>query len=41
MGLPAGVTFRVVDYNSIDRLEAAFRGQDAIVLTVGMEAIPG
>lgn len=39
-GLPAGVKFAVVDYNSIDSLEAAFRGQDAIVSTVGMEAIP-
>ncbi|CAN9202302.1 unnamed protein product [Alternaria alternata] len=26
-GLPAGVKFAVVDYNSIDSLEAAFRGQ--------------
>ncbi|CAN9204130.1 unnamed protein product [Alternaria alternata] len=40
-GLPAGVKFAVVNYNSIDSLEAAFRGQDAIVSTVGMEAIPG
>lgn len=40
-GLPAGVKFGIVDYNSIDSLEAAFRGQDAIVSTVGMEAIPG
>jgi hypothetical protein len=39
-GLPAGVKFEVVNYNSIDSLEAAFRGQDAIVSTVGMEAIP-
>ncbi|CAN9221821.1 unnamed protein product [Alternaria alternata] len=40
-GLPVGAKFAVVDYNSIDSLEAAFRGQDAIVSTVGMEAIPG
>jgi hypothetical protein len=40
-GLPAGVKFAVVDYNSIDSLEAAFRGQDAIVSTVSMEDIPG
>ncbi|CAN9189921.1 unnamed protein product [Alternaria alternata] len=40
-GLPAGVRFGIVDYNSIDSLETAFRGQDAIVSTVGMEAIPG
>lgn len=40
-GLPAGVKFAVVDHNSIDSLEAAFRGQDAIVSTVGMKAIPG
>ncbi|RYN65044.1 hypothetical protein AA0117_g12202 [Alternaria alternata] len=40
-GLPAGVNFGIVDYNSIDSLEAAFRGQDAIVSTVGMGAISG
>ena len=40
-GLPAGVSFGVVDYNSIDSLEAAFHGQDAIVSSVGIKAIPG
>ncbi|KAH6639899.1 hypothetical protein C7974DRAFT_470305 [Boeremia exigua] len=40
-GLPAGVSFGVVDYNSIDSLEAAFRGQDAVVSTVGIEAVSG
>ncbi|PSN74848.1 NAD(P)-binding protein [Corynespora cassiicola Philippines] len=40
-GLPSGAKFQVVDYTSIDSLEAAFRGQDAVVSTVGMEGIMG
>ncbi|KAJ4288964.1 hypothetical protein N0V90_011306 [Kalmusia sp. IMI 367209] len=34
-GLPAGVKYTVVDYSSIDSLEAAFRGQDVVVSTIG------
>ncbi|KAB2101983.1 hypothetical protein AG0111_0g9573 [Alternaria gaisen] len=39
-GLPARVKFGIAIYNSIHSLEAALRAQDAIVSTVGVEAIP-
>lgn len=40
-GLPAGVKYAIVDYTSIDSLEAAFRGQDVIVSTIGGGGIAG
>ncbi|KAH6886773.1 hypothetical protein B0T10DRAFT_575051 [Thelonectria olida] len=35
--LPSGVNFVVVDYDSADSLEAAFRGQDAVISTINSE----
>lgn len=40
-GLPTGVKYAIVDYASIDSLEAAFHDQDVIVSTVGFEGIAG
>ncbi|EIN03751.1 NAD(P)-binding protein [Punctularia strigosozonata HHB-11173 SS5] len=40
-GLPAGVTIRKVDYESIESLTAALQGVDAVVSAVGSAALAG
>ncbi|OAQ77080.1 NmrA-like family protein [Purpureocillium lilacinum] len=37
--LPAGVAHAKVDYESVDSMTEAFRGQDAIVSTIGFDSI--
>ncbi|UNI18534.1 hypothetical protein JDV02_004798 [Purpureocillium takamizusanense] len=37
--LPTGVAHAVVDYSSVDGMTKAFRGQDALVSTIGFDSI--